>query len=104
MQALGRAVADLGNRRVLAIMLQTLGISVAVFVLLGALLVWLLRGFDPCDSCVFQLVTPATPFIALLAVMVGHRMILSVAPGLAMRRSVLISQPSLTIALVSVGG
>lgn len=50
MQALGRAVADLGNRRVLAIMLQTLGISVAVFVLLGALLLWVSRGLDPCDS------------------------------------------------------
>src|SRR5689334_18340291 len=46
--ALGRAVADLGNRRVLAIMLQTLAISVAFFIGLGVLFVWLLAGFDPC--------------------------------------------------------
>ena len=46
--ALGRAVADLANPRVLAIMLQTLLISLAIFVLLGAFLVWLLDASDPC--------------------------------------------------------
>lgn len=49
-QTLGRALADLGHRRVLAIMLQALVISVVVFVILGALLVWLLAGFDPCNA------------------------------------------------------
>lgn len=48
MLALGRAVADLGNRRVLAIMLQTLIVSICVFVVFGGLLVWLLTGFDVC--------------------------------------------------------
>lgn len=49
MLALGRAVADLGNRRVLAIMLQALVVSIFVFVVLGGLLVWLLTGFDVCS-------------------------------------------------------
>lgn len=48
-QDLGHAVADLSNRRVLAIMLQALAWSVAFFVILCALLVWLFAGFDPCS-------------------------------------------------------
>ena len=47
--ALGLAVTDLGNRRVLAIVLQALALSVAIFIAVGGLLVWLLAGVDPCD-------------------------------------------------------
>jgi len=50
LQALARAVADLANRRVFTIMLQTLGIAVAIFVLLGLALGWLLQGLDPCNA------------------------------------------------------
>ena len=47
-RALGLAVADLGNRRVLAIMLQAAAISLLVFIVLAGVLVWLLSGADPC--------------------------------------------------------
>lgn len=47
-QALGRAVAELGNRRVLAIMLQAIAISLFIFVLLAMVLARLLSGSDPC--------------------------------------------------------
>ena len=55
-EALGRAVADLANRRVLAIMLQALAISLLVFVVVAIVLARLLSGADPCalvgiDSC-----------------------------------------------------
>lgn len=54
--SLARAVGDLGNGRVLAVMSQALVVAVAMFIVLGALLVWLLAGFDPCgvvrlDAC-----------------------------------------------------
>jgi len=49
MEALGRAVADLGNSRVIAIILLTLAISLAIFAALGGMLAWLLAGFDPCS-------------------------------------------------------
>lgn len=56
LHALGLAVSDLANRRILAIMVQALAVTLLVFVLLGALLWWLLAGADPCamigmDSC-----------------------------------------------------
>jgi uncharacterized protein involved in cysteine biosynthesis len=56
LRALGLAVSDLGNGRVLAILLQALAVSLLVFILIGGLLVWLLSGSDPCglvgmDSC-----------------------------------------------------
>lgn len=47
-RALGLAVADLANRRVLAIMVQAAAISLLLFVILGAILLWLLSGSDPC--------------------------------------------------------
>lgn len=47
--ALGRAVADLGNRRVLAIMLQAIAISLVIFAVLAAVLAWFLSGADPCN-------------------------------------------------------
>ena len=56
LRALGLAFADLGNRRVLGIMLQALLIAAIIFVAIGALLFWLLNGADPCagiglDTC-----------------------------------------------------
>lgn len=55
-RALGLAFADLGNRRVLGIMLQALLLALVIFVIVAALLFWLLSGADPCamiglDSC-----------------------------------------------------
>ncbi|HEX8840311.1 MAG TPA: EI24 domain-containing protein [Sphingomicrobium sp.] len=56
LRALGLAVSDLRNGRILAILLQALAISVVVFVIIAGLFVWLLSGIDPCrligmDSC-----------------------------------------------------
>jgi uncharacterized protein involved in cysteine biosynthesis len=56
LRALGLAISDLGDRRILAIMLQALGLALLVFVVLAGLLFWLLAGADPCgligvDSC-----------------------------------------------------
>ena len=48
-EALGRAVADLGNRKILAILLVTLAISLAIFIGIGGMIGWLLAGFDPCS-------------------------------------------------------
>jgi uncharacterized protein involved in cysteine biosynthesis len=55
-RALGLALADFGNRRVLAIMLQALLVAALLFGALAGLLFWLLDGADPCgaiglDSC-----------------------------------------------------
>ena len=56
LRALGLAIADLADRRILTIMLQALGVAVLVFILLGGLVYWLLAGADPCsiigiDTC-----------------------------------------------------
>ena len=56
LRALGLAVSDLGSPRILVLMAQALAITLLVFVLLGALLFWLLPGADPCavaglDNC-----------------------------------------------------
>lgn len=56
LRALGLAIADLGNRRVLGIVLQSLGIALIIFAGLAAAAAWLLSGSDPCgavglDSC-----------------------------------------------------
>lgn len=56
LSALGLALSDLGDRRILAIMLQALAVALFIFVVLAALLFWLLAGADPCsligiDSC-----------------------------------------------------
>lgn len=48
-RALGLAVADLGNGRVLGILVQATAICLLIFVLLAGLLVWLLAGSDPCN-------------------------------------------------------
>jgi uncharacterized protein involved in cysteine biosynthesis len=54
--ALGLAFTDLGNRRVLGIMLQALLLAAVIFGVIAGLLFWLLSGADPCtlaglDSC-----------------------------------------------------
>lgn len=69
-RSLGLAVADLGNRRVLAIMGEAMAISLLIFAILGAALVWLLSGADPCallgiSSCPFDLGAGAIGGIAL---------------------------------------
>jgi uncharacterized protein involved in cysteine biosynthesis len=51
------AIDDLGDRRVLAILVRSLLATLAIFVVLGFALAWGLHGFDPCalwsddDSC-----------------------------------------------------
>lgn len=47
-RAIGLAVSDLGSRRVLAIMLQAILISLVIFIAIAAVLIWLLSGADPC--------------------------------------------------------
>ena len=49
LRALSLAFADLGNRRVLAIMLQALLVATIIFAILCALLFWLLFGADVCS-------------------------------------------------------
>lgn len=56
LRVIGLAVADLGDRRILAILLQSLAVAFLVFIALGLLVFWLLSGADPCalmglDSC-----------------------------------------------------
>ena len=48
LSALGLAVADLADARILRIMLQSLVVALLIFVGLGALAFWLLSGSDPC--------------------------------------------------------
>ncbi len=49
LSAMTLAVGDLGDRRVLGILVRSLLVTLAVFALLGVGLVWLLRGADPCS-------------------------------------------------------
>ena len=56
LRAIGLAMTDLGDRRILAIMLQAMLIALVIFALIGGLLFWLLKGADPCslvgmDTC-----------------------------------------------------
>jgi CysZ protein len=56
LRAIGLAVADLGDRRALGIVLQSLGIALLIFAVLAVATAWFLSGFDPCgavglDSC-----------------------------------------------------
>jgi CysZ protein len=48
LRALALAVADLGTRPVLAVMLQATAISLLVFAVIGAALLFVLPAFDPC--------------------------------------------------------
>lgn len=47
-RAIGLAVADLGSRQVLAVLLQSTAISVLIFVLLDGVLFYFLVGANPC--------------------------------------------------------
>ena len=48
-RAIALALTDLGQGRILGIMLKAVAISMLVFVLLASALIWLLTGTDPCD-------------------------------------------------------
>lgn len=55
-RAIALAVADLGNRRVIGVMIRSLLVTLLIFAGIGAALVWLLHGADPCgwagfDAC-----------------------------------------------------
>ena len=43
------ALSDLSDRRILVILFQALAITAIIFLVLGALLLWLLAGADPCS-------------------------------------------------------
>ena len=49
LRAISLALADLGNGRVLAVLLQAAAISLLVFLAIACLLLWLLAGADPCN-------------------------------------------------------
>jgi uncharacterized protein involved in cysteine biosynthesis len=56
LRAIGLAVTDLADGRIVAIMFQALAVAITIFVALGGLIFWLLSGSDPCaaigvDSC-----------------------------------------------------
>lgn len=71
-RAIGLALADLTNGRVVAIMLRATGISVLIFCLIGGLLAYFLAGADPCTllgfSCPIGLAGSAVGAIALTLV------------------------------------
>ena len=55
-RAIGLAISDLADARILSIMLQALAVAVLIFAALAVLVFWLLTGADPCslagvDSC-----------------------------------------------------
>lgn len=66
---------DLGDRRVLGILVRSLAATLLIFVVLGVILGFALRGFDPCalwsagESC--PLGGPASGFGALLLTALG---------------------------------
>jgi uncharacterized protein involved in cysteine biosynthesis len=67
------ALSDLSDRRILAILLQALAITAIIFMLLGALLMWLLAGADPCawagaESCPLGGVAGGASAVALTLV------------------------------------
>jgi len=56
LRSLGLAITDLGDGRIIGLMLQALAVTALIFVTLAAILVYLLAGFDPCglfgaDAC-----------------------------------------------------
>lgn len=70
LRALGLAVSDLADSRVLGIMLQALAITALIFVLLAGGLFWLLSGVDPCgvfgaDSCPLDVGSSGVGAVAL---------------------------------------
>lgn len=48
-RAIGLAVADLGNRHILAIMLHAVVVALLIFAVAGGLFTWLITGADPCN-------------------------------------------------------
>jgi len=50
LRSIGLAFGDLGQPRIIAILLQALGATIALFVVLAGLIFWLLAGSDPCSS------------------------------------------------------
>lgn len=50
LRAIGLAFADLGDRRVMAILVQALAVTLVIFILVAAFIFWLLAGFDPCST------------------------------------------------------
>lgn len=50
LRAIGLAFADLGQPRVMAILLQALAAALFIFIVAAALIFWLLAGSDPCSS------------------------------------------------------
>ena len=50
LRSLGLAFSDLGQARVIAILLQALAVTLLVFIIIAALIFWLLAGSDPCSS------------------------------------------------------
>lgn len=50
LRSVGLAFSDLGQARVIAILLQALVVTLLVFVVIAALIFWLLAGSDPCSS------------------------------------------------------
>lgn len=52
--AIGLAFSDLGYGRVIAILLQALAVTLLFFIVIAAILFWLLAGSDPCSSAGFS--------------------------------------------------
>jgi hypothetical protein len=50
LRAIGLAFTDLGQPRVIAILLQALGATLLIFIVAAVLIFWLLAGSDPCSS------------------------------------------------------
>lgn len=50
LRAIGLAFADLGQPRVMAILLQALIAALLIFIVAAGLIFWLLAGSDPCSS------------------------------------------------------
>lgn len=50
MRALALALGDLGDRRMIAILVRSLLVTLLLFAGIGLLLGWLLRGADPCGA------------------------------------------------------
>ncbi|NIJ08336.1 uncharacterized protein involved in cysteine biosynthesis [Sphingomonas vulcanisoli] len=70
--ALTLAIGDLADRRILAILLRSLLLTLLIFAALGSLAVWALQGVDPCgwigdDSCPLGLAGGSFGALALIA-------------------------------------
>ena len=50
LRAIGLAIGDLADSRVMKILLQALAVTLLIFALIAGLLFWLLSGSDPCST------------------------------------------------------